>query len=275
MSRSSFASRDGAGYELQMGRWSQRLAAPFVDFGGLGDADCVLDMGCGTGSLTAEIVQRDRDTEVVALDFAAPYVEYATRHVDGDCQFLVADGAMLPFSNGVFDRSYSQLVLHFVPDPTLAISELRRVTRAGGTVAATVWDAGGGVVINRLFCDTAAALSPGGEAFRQRIFGRAMTQPGELARALHVAGLVDVEESTLTIRMTFTSFDDYWSPYVGGDGPYAAFVSTLDQPARNTLTEAVKQAYLSGMDDGPRSFAASAWAARGHVPNASSGRDPR
>jgi hypothetical protein len=155
-------------------------------------------------------------------------------------------------------------VLHFVPEPVLAVGELRRVTCPGGVVAATVWDAGGGVTVNRLFCDTAAAVSPGGEAFRERIFGRPMTKPGELARVWRQTRFVEIEESTLTIRMEFESFDDYWAPYVGGDGLYAAFVSTLDESARDTLTEAVGQAYLSGMSDGPRSFAASAWAIRRH-----------
>ncbi len=258
-------SRDGAGYELQMGRWSQRLASPFADFGGVHGGERILDMGCGTGSLTAEIVRRSPGSSIVGLDFSAAYVNYASEHVDGDSRFLMADGAMLPFADGAFDRSFSQLVLHFVPDPVLAIGELGRVTRRGGVVAATVWDAGGGVTVNRLFCDTAAAVSPGGDAFRQRIFGRPMTQSGALMRAWQQAGFVEVEETTLTIRMDFESFDDYWAPYVGGDGPYAAFVSTLDDKARSTLTDAVRRAYLSGMDDGSRSFAASAWAVRGQV----------
>ncbi len=267
MNRSNFESRDGAGYELQMGRWSRRLASRFVDFAGVGDGERVLDMGCGTGSLTAEIMRRDPGSSVVGLDYSAAYVDHASRYVGGGCRFIVADGAALPFSDGVFDRSCSQLVLHFVPDPISAIGELGRVTRPGGVVAATVWDAGGGVMVNRLFCDTAAAVSPGGEAFRQRIFGRSMTQPGVLARAWRQAGLLDVDETTLTIRMDFESFDDYWAPYVGGDGPYAAFVATLDDAARAALTEAVRRAFRGGMDDGPRSFAASAWAVRGQVPS--------
>ena len=266
-SRSNFVSRDGAGYERQMGRWSHRLASPFTDFAGVGSGERVLDMGCGTGSLTAEIVRRDGE-ELGGWARLLRGVREATpasRSETGG-RFLVADGAVLPIRDGAFDRSLSQLVLHFVPDPVSAISELRRVTRPGGVVAASVWDAGGGVMVNRLFCDTAAAVDPGGEAFRQRIFGRSMTQPGELARVWRQTGFVGVEDTTLTIRMDFESFDDYWAPYVGGDGPYAAFVSTLDDTARATLTEAVRRAYLSGMADGPRSFTACAWAVRGQVP---------
>lgn len=266
MSGSNFVSRDGAGYELQMGRWSQRLASRFIDFAGVGSGERVLDMGCGTGSLTAEIVRRDGENLVVGLDYSEAYVNYARQQIGDGGGFLVADGAVLPIRDGVFDRCFSQLVLHFVPEPVVAISELRRVTRPGGVVAATVWDAGGGVMVNRLFCDTAAAVVRGGEAFRQRIFGRSMTQPGELERVWRQSGFVGVEDTTLTIRMDFESFDDYWAPYVGGDGPYAAFVSTLDNTARATLTEAVHRAYLSGMADGPRSFTACAWAIRGEVP---------
>ncbi len=267
MSGSNFVSRDGAGYERQMGRWSQRLASPFTNFAGVGSGERVLDMGCGTGSLTAEIVSRDGENSVVGLDYSEVYVNYARRRLGDGGRFLVADGAVLPIRDCAFDRSLSQLVLHFIPDPVSAISELRRVTRPGGVVAASVWDAGGGVMVNRLFCDTAAAVDPGGEDFRQRIYGRSITQPGELARVWRQTGFVGVEESTLTIRMDFESFDDYWAPYVGGDGPYAAFVSTLDDTARDTLTEAVRRAYLGGMADGPRSFTACAWAVRGQVPD--------
>jgi len=142
---------------------------------------------------------------------------------------------VLPFSDGLFDGCVSQLVLHFVPDPTLAISELSRVTRPSGVVAATVWDAGGGVTANRLFCDTAAAVDPRGEVFMQRIFGRPITHAGVLARLWEHTRFVDVEEATLTIRMDFESVDDYWAPYVGGDGPYAAFVATLDDTAEQLV----------------------------------------
>lgn len=144
MIHSNFVSRDGAGYELQMGRWSRRLASQFVDFAGVGGGERVLDVGCGTGSLTAELVRRGHGSSVVGLDYSAAYVDYVSEHVGGGCQFLVGDGAMLPFPDGVFDRALSQLVLHFVPDPVSVIAELRRVTRVGGVVAATVWDAGAG-----------------------------------------------------------------------------------------------------------------------------------
>ncbi len=253
MSGSEFVAQDGAGYELQMGRWSRLLAARFVDFFGLepGRNERILDMGCGTGSLTSELAHQDPSALVVGLDYEAAYVRYAAERDPSGSAFLVADGARLPFATSAFDRSVSQLVLHFVPDPDRAISELHRVTRPGGVAAATVWDAGGGVIVNRLFCDTAAAVSPGGQEFRSRIFGRTLTQPGRLETAWHRAGFTDTKTTTLTIRMEFENFAD--------------FVNQLDEPSRAKLTEAVRQAYLAGMDDGPRSFTANAWAAKGRV----------
>lgn len=264
--RSNFVASGGAGYERQMGRWSSRLATPFVEFAGVGHGERVLDMGCGTGSLTAVLAERDPTGSVVGLDYSQAYVRFADSHHGRQCRFVVGDGGRLPFRNGAFDRSFSLLVLHFVPSPGRAVDELCRVTRPGGTVSASAWDAGGGVTINRLFCDTAAAVAPGGQEFRERIFGRTITQPGELARLWREHGLADVEESTLTIRMDFRSFDDYWGPYTGRDGPYAAFVAALDDVARAELTEAVREAFLAGMPDGGRSFTASAWSVRGRVP---------
>jgi len=265
MTGSDFVSRDGAGYQRQMGRWSRRLAVPFVEFAGHGDGERILDMGCGTGSLTDELTQRDASTQVIGLDYSEAYASYAAQQCGDGAQFLVADGAVLPFADDTFDRCLSLLVLHFVPDPILAISELRRVTKPGGVVAAAVWDAGGGVLVNRMFCDTAAAIDAAGEAFRRVTFGRPMTHPGELTRAWHQAQLLDVEQATLTIRMEFEDFADYWAPYIGGDGPYAAYVSTLDTRARAALAEAVRNAFLGGGSDGPRSFTASAWAVSGRV----------
>lgn len=262
----NFLTSDGDGYQQQMGRWSRRLAVPFADFGGHRAGERILDLGSGTGSLMSEIGQRERTTRLVGLDYSETYTRYANEHSEGEAQFLVGDAAALPFADNAFDRSLSLLVLHFMSDPEQVIRELSRVTRPGGVIAAAVWDAAGGVVVNRLFCDTAAAIDPRGEAFRQKSFSRPLTGDGELEAAWRSADLSAVESTTLTIRMDFENFEDYWAPYIGKDGPYAPFVSTLDSAARQTLTEAVRQAYLSGGADGPRSFAASAWAVRGRVP---------
>lgn len=157
-------------------------------------------------------------------------------------------------------------MLHFVPKADQAIAEMRRVARAGATVAAAVWDARGGFVASRIFLDTAAALEPKGNEQRARSCTRPMTRPGELAAAWQAAGLIDIREAALAIRMEFASFDDYWTPYAGKDGPGAAYVGALGPAQRGHLRDMVRNAYLDGEPDGPRSYAAVAWAVAGRAP---------
>jgi SAM-dependent methyltransferase len=261
---STFAASDGDGYELVMGRWSKRLAVPFLDFAGLRDGEHSLDVGCGTGHLARAIVARSVSGAVRAIDFAPAYIEYArSRNRDPRIVFEVGDACALTFADHSFDRVLSLLVLHFVPQSERAISEMRRVVRPGGVVAACVWDARGGFVANRMFFDTAAAQDPMANDRRSRNYTRPMTRPGELARAWRAAGLQDVVESTLSIRMEFSSFEDYWAPYDGREGPAAEYVATLGEAQRSRLVSAVRAAYLDGEPDGPRSYAALAWAVKG------------
>ena len=263
---STFNAAGGAGYELLMGRWSTRLADPFLDFAGGAPDEKVLDVGCGTGSLTFRLAARGTARSISGIDYSAPYIDYAKqRSADPRIEFRVGDACSLPFPDGSFDRVLALLVLHFVAQPEQAIAEMCRVTRPGGTVAATVWDARGGFVANRIFLDTAAVLDPRGNALRARSSTRPLSRPGELAAAWHRAGLVDVQDTSLAIRMEFRSFDDYWAPYIGKDGPGAEYVATLDEDARVRLREAVRLAYLDGDPDGPRSYAAIAWAVKGVV----------
>ncbi|MDM0015678.1 class I SAM-dependent methyltransferase [Variovorax sp. J22P168] len=264
---STFVAADGDAYEKLMGRWSRLLALPFLDFTGTADGERVLDVGCGTGHLAFAVTRRTGAGEVRGIDLAQPYIDHARRHnQDPRIVFEVGDACALPFADGSFDRVLSLLVLHFVPAAERAVAEMRRVVRPGGMVAATVWDARGGFVPSRIFFDTAAALDPQAVARRARNFTRPMTRPGELARAWREAGLQRVEETTLGIRMEFASFADYWSPYEGKDGPGAEYVATLDDAARARLRAAVEAAYLDGDADGPRSYAAIAWAVKGVAP---------
>jgi SAM-dependent methyltransferase len=264
---STFVAADGDGYERQMGRWSRRLAQPFLDFVGVAEDERVLDVGCGTGHLASAVIARTVTTRVEGIDLAPTYIAHAqVHHTDARLSFQVGDACAIDARNGAFDRALSLLVLHFVPRADEAIAQMRRVTRAGGVVAAAVWDARGGFVANRIFFDTAAALDGKGRARRARNYTRPLTRPGELAAAWHAADLRQVEETTLCIRMEFTSFDDYWAPYVGRDGPGAEYVASLAAHERERLREAVQDAYLDGESDGPRSFAALAWAAKGAAP---------
>lgn len=264
---STFTAADGDGYELVMGRWSRRLAVPFLDFAGTRDGERVLEVGCGTGRLAQAIVERSRPSEVRAIDLAAAYVDYAkSRNQDPRVVFEVGDACDIEFADRTFDRVFSMLVLHFVPRAAQAISEMRRVSKPGGIVAAAVWDVRGGMVAHRLFLDTAAALDPKANELRAWSYTRPMTRPGELGRAWREAGLQDVVESSLGIRMEFTSFADYWAPYEGRDGPAAAYMASLGEAERSRLKDAVRAAYLDGDPDGPRSYVALAWAVKGIAP---------
>jgi SAM-dependent methyltransferase len=264
---STFKAGSSAGYELTMGRWSRRLAEQFLDFAGCADSETVLDAGCGTGSLTFALAQRANVRSVVGIDFSSVYIDDAAKqNRDPRIRFETGDICALAFPDRSFDRVLSLLVLHFVPQTERAIAELRRVARPGATVAAAVWDVRGGYVSNRMFYDTVATINDDGNKRRARNYTRPMTRPGELVAAWRAGGFTDLRDTTLTIRMEFTAFDDYWTPYVSGDGPGADYVATLDVAQRDRLRDLVRNAYLDGEPDGPRSYAATAWAVAGRVP---------
>lgn len=264
---SSFMAGDGDGYERMMGRWSQRLAVPFLDFVGSADGESVLDVGCGTGRLSFALAERCQPKQLQGIDFSQAYVEHARLHNrDPKITFHVGDACAMEFPDRAFDRVLALLVLHFVPNAVQAISEMRRVARPGAVVGAAVWDARGGFVTNRMFFDTAAALDPKANELRARNYTRPMTRPGELGNEWRNAGFRDVVETALAIRMEFASFDDYWEPLAGKNGPQAQYIATLADPARERLRDALRCAYVDGEPDGPRSYAALAWAVKGSVP---------
>jgi SAM-dependent methyltransferase len=264
---STFTATDGDAYELQMGRWSRRLAESFLDFAGPAGAGHVLDLGCGTGNLAVALAARAHGIRVTGLDFSPAYVEHARRRCpEPRFDFQVGDACAIPFPAASFDQVLSLLMLHFVPRAQDAVAEMRRVARPGAVVAATVWDARGGYVAQRMLLDTAAVLDPGADKLRAQGFTRPMSRPGELGAGWRAAGLAEVEETALTIRMDYSDFADFWAPYLGGQGPAAGYVGGLGAVARDRLREAVRRAYLDGEPDGPRSYAATAWAVRGVVP---------
>jgi SAM-dependent methyltransferase len=266
-SSSTFTAGDGDGYELQMGRWSRRLAPLLIEFAGIAGGERVLDVGCGTGNLCFCLAQNPAIGMIRGVDFLPVYIEHAKRlNRDPRIEFQVGDACALPFADASFDHALSMLVLQFIPRAEVAVREMRRVTRPGGTVAAATWDTRGGLVFFRIVFDAAALLEAGGGERRARIYTRPLTRPGELARAWLDAGLRDVVQDMRTIRMDFASFADFWAPCEGRDGPVADYVGTLGAEAKAKLKSAVEAAYLDGDPDGPRSYAATAWVVRGTVP---------
>lgn len=264
---SRYTADDAAAYERLMGRWSGRLAELLIGFGGLAAGDRVLDVGCGTGSLALALAARPEPAAIAGIDIAAPYIAYAAAHAaDPRLSFFTADAMSMEFPAGSFDRCYSLLALNFMSDPGAALAGMRQATRPGGRIAAAVWDFAGGLVYQRIFWDTAAALDPAADQARARHYSSPLTGSGELAAAFETAGLRDVEETSLTIRMEYADFADYWQPIANAQGPVGDYVKRLAPDSLDRLTEAVRRAYLAGRADGPRSMAATAWAARGNAP---------
>jgi SAM-dependent methyltransferase len=257
---------DAGTYEQFMGRWSRRLAGPFIDFMGLRDGDAVLDVGCGTGSLTLAMAARAKLAAVTGIDLSEAYVAFARgRSDDRRITFDSGDAGALPYPEGAFDRVASMLVLNLVPDATAVADEMVRVARTGRTVAAATWDLRGGLPMFRMFWDTAAMQDADAARARARYFSAPLTRPGELAHAWTGMGLRDVVQDHVTIRIDFDSFDDYWRPFLGKTGPAGTYVAGLTETQREALRSRLRAAYESGDPDGPRSFAATAWVCRGRV----------
>jgi len=260
---STFTALDPQGYEQLMGRFSRRLARAFLDFTGTAPGERILDVGCGTGSMTDALAEPGTHAAIVGIDVSEPYVAFArARTSDPRITFDVGDVVSLPYPVGHFDRAVSQLVLMFLPDPHSAIAEMRRVVRPGGVVAACVWDGYGGQPHLRMLWDTASALG----FDRSRSLFRPLNTAGELEAAWRLAGLADVTGGTITTRFDYANFADYWSPFLSGDGPAGQMVMRLAPGERETLRAQVERVFLSGRPDGARSFIAAAWICKGNVP---------
>jgi SAM-dependent methyltransferase len=263
---STYTATDAVAYERLMGRWSPLLAEALVAFAGLGADETVLDLGCGTGSLAFALARRAEPRRILGIDIARPYIDYAaSRSGDPRLDFRVGDATALALADGAVDRSFSLLALNFMAPPARALAELCRVTRPGGTVAAAVWDFSGGLVYQRIFWDTAAALDAAAAHARAHQFSSPLTHDGELAAACAAAGLKEVAAATLTIRQAFRDFADYWQPIREAQGPVGDYVKRLPPDRLALLEAALREAYCAGAGDGPRSLAASAWAAKGIV----------
>lgn len=247
-----FAAADA--YDRFMGRYSAQLAPQFADLAAVREGQRVLDVGCGTGMLTAECLRRG--ATVAAVEPSEPFVAaVAERHpgVDVRC----GEAEQLPFSDGEFDAALAQLVVHFMREPATALREMGRVTRPGGVVAACVWDHAGGQAPISAFWSAAREVDPDAEDESELAGAR----QGDLTELLTKAGLVEVEEVALPIRVEHPSFDDWWEPFTLGIGPAGAYYGALD-PEQQTHVRDVCSATLS---PGKLVIEARAWAARGRA----------
>jgi SAM-dependent methyltransferase len=212
----------GSAYEPYVGRWSRLVAREFVAWLGVADGAVWLDVGCGTGALSQTVLGRADPAALVGIDPSVGYVTYArVQLADRRARLVVADARRLPAGDARFDVVVSGLVVNFVPDPAQAVRGMARVTRAGGRVAAYVWDYAGRMQLIRCFWDAAAAIDPAAvELDEGRRFG--LCQPEPLARLFQDAGLVEVGVRSIEVPTRFRDFDDYWTPFLGGEGPAPA-----------------------------------------------------
>jgi SAM-dependent methyltransferase len=258
-----FAESDA--YERFMGRWSTRLAPLLVKFASVDEGDSVLDVGSGTGALAFALAEAIPSVRVTGVDPSSAYVRYAQARTPGDrVRFSVGDAQALEIPDASIDKTLSLLVMNFIPDAKKALREMIRVTRLGGVVAAAVWDYGEGMEMLRVFWDEAVALDSTIAARDER--NMPLCRPGELAALWRANGLERVEELPITIELSFASFDDYWRPFLGGQGPAGAYAASLSEPRRAALETRLRRRLLGTRQDGPFTLQARAWAVKGTVP---------
>ncbi len=244
-------------YDSFMGRYSRPLAEEFVAFARLPESGRALDVGCGTGALTEALSRRLGPTEVAAVDPSPSFVEAtAARFPWADVRHGTAEA--LPFDDDLFDATLAELVVHFMTDAAAGAREMVRVTRAGGVVAACVWDFVGGRAPQTAFFRALAAVASDVEDETERVGGRA----GDLGSLLREAGCLDVEEGEISVEVPFAGFDEWWEPYTLGVAPAGKQLAALDPADRERVRERARAA----MPDAPFTITATAWAARGIVP---------
>jgi SAM-dependent methyltransferase len=260
MQQSFFA--ESAAYERFMGRWSRQVAPLLVQFADIRDGQTALDVGSGTGALALAAAQVAPSAQITGVDPSASYVSYAQGRAPTErVRFAVGDAQALQMPDATFDRVVSLFVLNFIPDRAKALREMIRVTRPDGVIAAAVWDYGDGMQMLRVFWDEAVALDPAVAARDER--NMPLCRRGELAALWREHGLAQVEEQPLTIRMSFSSFEDYWEPFLGGQGPAGAHVASLTAARRDALRNRIRQRLVGNGPDRPIQLEARAWAVKG------------
>jgi SAM-dependent methyltransferase len=237
-----------------MGRYSEPLAVMFADLAGVRAGQRVLDVGCGPGALTAELVRRTGADAVSAAEPSASFAAAVRDRLPGvDVRLAAAE--QLPFADGSFDAVLAQLVVHFMTDPVAGLREMGRVTRPGGVVAACVWDHAGGRGPLAQFWRAVRELDPAAEDES----GLAGVREGDLARLFAQAGLGGTRTTALTVRVAHAGFEQWWEPFMLGVGPSGSYVASLDPDRRAALRERCR----SLLPEGPFEISAIAWAATG------------
>ena len=241
-------------YDRFMGRYSVPLAPRFADLADVVSGQRVLDVGCGPGALTTELVTRLGADGVAAVDPSEPFVAAARERHPG-VQIERAPAEQLPFANDEFDAALAQLVVHFMTDLVAGLREMARVTREDGVVAASVWDHAGGHSPLGPYWDAVRELDPDVED-ESKLAG---AREGHLTQMFEAAGLREIEESDLAVSIEHPTFEDWWEPFTLGVGPAGAYVARLDPERQAELRERCRQKFPTA----PFVLTSHAWAARG------------
>lgn len=252
----------GDAYEPYVGRWSRLVAQEFIPWLGLPQECRWLDVGCGTGALSQTILELAIPKEVKGIDRSERFVEFSRKHVShSNIEFEVGDAQALPVESASYDVAVSGLVLNFVAQPDQMVAEMKRAVRMGGTIALYVWDYAGKMQFMRHFWNAAAALDSAAHDLDE---GRRslICNPERLMNLFQHAGLSEIKTHPIDISTDFKDFDDFWSPFLGGQGPAPSYVMSLSEESRAQLRERIYNSLPFALD-GSIPLVARAWAVRG------------
>jgi ubiquinone/menaquinone biosynthesis C-methylase UbiE len=249
-------------YDRFVGRYSPGLARAMCAAAGVRAGQRVLDVGCGSGALVAQLAEIVGAKSVAGIDPSEPFVEATRARVPG-ARILVGSAESIPFADGEFDATLSQLVVNFLTDPDQGLREMSRVTRPGGTVAGCVWDYGEGMTMLRTFWQAAAALDSERATPRMESHTMRFSRPEELGGLWESAGLTKVDVSPIVVEASYGDFDDLWAPFPTGVGPAGAYAAALGADAQTALRDEFW--HRLGRPEGPFTLSARAWCTVGRV----------
>jgi SAM-dependent methyltransferase len=253
----------GDPYEEYVGRWSRNVAARFLAWLHVPADRAWLDVGCGSGALCAAICDHCSPSSVTGIDPSEGFLRTARENLAGRATLCQGSATAIPLDDAAVDVVVSGLALNFVADQRAALAEMARVAVRGGTIAAYVWDYAGKMDMMRLFWDAAVELDPDAAAMDEGVRFPSC-RPEVLAAQFAEAALTDVEVTAIDIPTRFADFDDYWQPFLGGQGPAPAYAMSLDESRRARLRERIR-ARIPFQADGSISLTARAWAVRGSI----------
>jgi SAM-dependent methyltransferase len=255
--------QSGDPYEYYMGRWSSLVATSFIDWLSPPTGLKWLDIGCGSGVLSEAVINKYKSAQVTAIDQSEAFVNTAQRRLGSHADCRVGNALSLPLEDSSINATVSGLVLNFIPEPEKALAEMKRVTTTGGTVAVYVWDYAGKMEFLKYFWDVAVELNPKATSLHE---GKRFQEsnPDGLKGLFDRSGFVDTVTAPIEINTHFRDFDDYWNPFLGGQGPAPTYVLTLDKKERDKLRDSLYER-LPIQIDGSIPMVARAWAAKGQV----------